>query len=177
MTDTSENITDELNKLLEIKKNNDKEKNKSLSSSSNSNHTDSSNCKCNKCSSVSEISKVEKIKDDSSSLSESDLITAIGEMRNDYIKMLKMMTSLTKEIKNMQESISDIKEKRLSSSYDEDSSDDSSQSSSSYQEHIDKILSRKLDELTTKVENKLNELNYFTTHTRRIAVSKVKTKV
>jgi hypothetical protein len=199
MSETSDNITDELNKLLEIKKCVGKNKActcKSCSSSSSTEHKKSDDCKCHKCTSISSISSsslsssssttnaVTGEKSSSAALSENDLLVAVAELRNDYIKMLKIMTSLTKEIKQIQECVSEIQSSTSNKSSSNDDSNNTSDtssntnmhSSSTYQEHIDKILSTKLDELSLKVENKIGELNNFVLNTRRIAITKNKPK-
>jgi vacuolar-type H+-ATPase subunit I/STV1 len=182
MSDTSENITDELNKLLEIKKCDGKNKacNCKSCSSSSEHHK---NCECYKCTSLSS-SDIDKksssskeqssSKEKNSSLSDGDVAVALSELRNDYIKMLKILTSVTKEIKQLQECVSEINSDKSSS---ESSSSSSKSSVSSYQEHIDKILSTKLDELTIKVENKISDMDKFTMNTRRIAIAKNKSKL
>lgn len=114
--DTSDNITEELTKLL--------------------GNIESKNIR------VSENNHVVSVNSESSN----DLC----QVRADILKLLDMVNELKSEVRNI------------------------SCGSEVYQESLDKILSVKLDELSVKVDNRINDLSRFVNNTRNVAISKNK---
>jgi tetrahydromethanopterin S-methyltransferase subunit G len=105
---------------------------------------------------------------------------ALTDLKNDYGKLIKIVSVLGKEVKHIKKRLDEIEHnssstecKSSKSSSSDDSSDTNKKdcsSSDSYQEHIDKILSIKLDELSQKVDNKINELCRAVSQTRTLAL-------
>lgn len=114
--DTSDNITEELTKLL--------------------GNIESKNIR------VSENNHAVSVNSESSN----DLC----QVRADILKLLDMVNELKSEVRNI------------------------SCGSEVYQESLDKILSVKLDELSVKVDNRINDLSRFVNNTRNVAISKNK---
>ena len=167
--ESTDNITEELAKLLSNAKCGSK-KDKSKKSKKTS-------IKIYKSKHDNKCSGEHKVSDSSSSEScSSDDCKSLAQIRVDILKILEMISSLKSEscksagiLEKLEHKVKSL-ETRITKL--EKNKDDKVCDSDVYQESLDKILSTKLDELSVKVDNKLNELSKFVNSTRNIAIMK-----
>ena len=149
VNETSDNVTEELEKML------NNTKTKKCPGKSSSESTDTTDCK----------------KSESSESCSSSNTDPLCQLKADILKILEMINVLKCECCKNSHAIEKLEHKvknlEIRVCKLEKGSD-----SESYQETLDRILSAKLDELSIKVDNKINDLNKYITNTRNIAIMK-----